>query len=118
MHHRFDDVERWTAVFDDPERDAWQHPTELVAALDLQPGDVVADIGAGTGYFNPHLADAVGEQGRVIPIEVETALVEHMTGRAIDEATPLRQAGATSALWTSCHTSMSRSSKSGPDRYP
>src|SRR5687768_11972297 len=63
MHHRFEDAERWSKVFDDPARDAWQKPAELVAALGLKPGAVVADVGAGTGYFERHLAAAVGPTG-------------------------------------------------------
>ncbi len=86
-HHRFDDVERWTAVFDNPERDAWQRPAELIAALELQAGSTVADIGAGTGYFNPHLAAAVGPEGKVIAIDVEQTLVDHMNARALTEQT-------------------------------
>ena len=48
----------------------------------------VADIGAGTGYFNRHLAEAVGKRGRVLAIDVERAMVDHMAGRAATEGTP------------------------------
>jgi SAM-dependent methyltransferase len=92
VHHRFDDVERWSKAFDDPARDAWQKPIELVAALRLQPGQAVADIGAGTGYLNRHLAAAVGEAGKVIAVDVEQSLVDHMTARATEEGTPQVQA--------------------------
>ena len=88
VHHRFDDVARWSAVFDDPERDAWQKPAELVTALGIQPGQAVADIGAGTGYFNPYLAAAVGADGRVIAVDIETSLVLHMQARAKRDGTP------------------------------
>ena len=88
VHHRFDDVARWSAVFDDPARDAWQRPEELIAALGIAPGDVVADVGAGTGYFNRSLAAAVGPDGRVIAVDIEPALVLHMAARAKKEATP------------------------------
>ena len=88
VHHRFDDAARWAKVFDDPARDAWQKPAELVAALDLHPGQVVADIGAGTGYFNRKLARAVGPDGRLIAVDVEPTLIEHMTARAARELTP------------------------------
>ncbi|MEZ4321768.1 MAG: methyltransferase domain-containing protein [Myxococcota bacterium] len=87
-HHRFDDVERWTKVFDDPERDAWQRPEEVVAAMAVSPGMTVADIGAGTGYFNPHLAQAVGPSGHVVAIDIEPNLVAHMTKRAEADGTP------------------------------
>ena len=88
VHHRFDDVARWSAVFDDPERDAWQKPSELVAALGITPGQTVADIGAGTGYLNPHLAAAVGTDGSVVAVDIETSLVLHMQARAKRDGTP------------------------------
>lgn len=83
-HHRFDDAEKWAEVFDDPERDAWQKPAELVAALGLQAGQKVADIGAGTGYLEPHLAEAVGADGAVVGIDIEPNLVTHMNQRFAD----------------------------------
>src|SRR5205823_13545316 len=47
-----------------PERDSWQKPDEVVQALGLKNGDVVADIGAGTGYFTRPLARAGASDGR------------------------------------------------------
>lgn len=82
MAHRFDDPEYWSKRFDAPERDAWQKPAEVVAALELEPGMTVADIGAGTGYFLPHLSRAVGAGGKVLALDVEPKLVEHMKKRA------------------------------------
>lgn len=79
--HRFDDVEHWQQVFDDPARDSWQRPDELVRELALFPDDTVADLGAGTGYFLERLARAV-PQGEVLEIDVEPKLVEHMKRRA------------------------------------
>lgn len=80
--HRFDDVAYWTSVFDDPERDAWQKPAALVAALAIPAGATVADLGAGTGYFEPHLSRAVGPGGAVLAVEVEPNLVAHLRQRA------------------------------------
>jgi ubiquinone/menaquinone biosynthesis C-methylase UbiE len=82
VRHGFDDVERWERVFDDPERDEWQKPAEVVLFLNLDEGDVVADLGAGTGYFMPYLAPAVGDNGKLLAIDVEPALVEHLAKRA------------------------------------
>jgi predicted methyltransferase len=78
----FADVDYWSKVFDDPKRDAWQKPKELVAALALRPGQAVADLGAGTGYFSRYLAAAVGPDGTVFAVEVEAALVAHLRERA------------------------------------
>jgi predicted methyltransferase len=86
-HRRFDDVEHWVRVFDDPARAAWQKPAEVVAALGLEPGMVVADVGAGTGYFMRLLATAVGPRGTVFAAEVEPALVVHLRDRAQREGT-------------------------------
>ncbi len=86
--HPFDDVEKWVKIFDDPERAEWQKPAEVVAALDLKPGQHVADLGAGTGYFSRFLAEAVGPHGRVYAIDTEPEMVEHLEKRAARERTP------------------------------
>jgi ubiquinone/menaquinone biosynthesis C-methylase UbiE len=86
-HHTFEDVEHWVSVFDDPRRDEWQKPAEVVAALKLAPGSMVADLGAGTGYFSRYLAQAVGERGTVLAADVEPQLVEHIRKRAEREKT-------------------------------
>ena len=78
---RFNDPEKWAAVFDDPERDAWQKPEHVVDVLDLEPGMTVADVGAGTGYFEPHLSRAVGASGAVIAVDVEPGMVAYMRDR-------------------------------------
>ena len=80
--HRFDDVKYWRKVFDDPKRDAWQKPAELVAALQVPEGATVVDLGAGTGYLTGHLSRAVGPQGSVLAVEVEPNLVEFIRQRA------------------------------------
>ncbi len=78
----FADVEHWRSVFDDPHRDEWQKPREVVAALDLRPGMVVVDLGAGTGYFLGHFSRAVGDEGSVIAVETEPNLVRYIRERA------------------------------------
>ena len=85
MHRRFDDAEKWSKVFDDPARDAWQKPAEVVAALRLAPDAVVADIGSGTGYFAVRLARAV-PRGRVYGADVEPEMVRFLNDRAARES--------------------------------
>jgi len=82
MPHRFEDAEQWTKVFDEPGRDAWQKPDEVVGLVAAPPGGVVADLGAGTGYFLGRLARAVGPKGKVIGLDVEPDMVRFMTERA------------------------------------
>ena len=82
MEHRFEDPEYWAQRFDHPERDAWQKPAEVIALMALAEGAAVADIGAGTGYFLPHLSKAVGANGKVWGLDIEPNLVAYMTERA------------------------------------
>ena len=60
-------------LLDDPARDRWQKPAEIVRTLQLKAGDHVADIGSGSGYLLPHLSRAVGAKGRVYAEEVQPA---------------------------------------------
>lgn len=80
-HQRFDDPARWSKSFDDPARDAWQKPDDVVSALALKADARIADIGAGTGYFTVRLARSV-PQGIVFAVDIEKKMVEHITSRA------------------------------------
>jgi len=82
--HAFADPAERAKKWNDPERDKWQHPEEIVAALALKPGATVADIGAGTGYMVAHLSKAVGKGGTVIAIDASAAMVEYLTKRSVD----------------------------------
>ena len=80
QHPRFDDPKKWSAAFDDPQRDKWQMPDRIVATLALRPTDVVADIGAGTGYMAVRFARAL-KDGSVIAVDIEPNMVKHMAER-------------------------------------
>ena len=79
--HRFDDAEKWAHVFDDPKRDHWQKPHEVIHALKLSDTAVVADIGAGTGYFSVRLARML-PKGKVYAADLERDMVQHLAARA------------------------------------
>jgi cyclopropane fatty-acyl-phospholipid synthase-like methyltransferase len=79
--HSFSGAEHWAHTFDDPARDAWQKPHEVVHALALAPDAKIADIGAGTGYFTVHLAH-MAAQGRVYAVDIEPDMVKYVTDRA------------------------------------
>jgi SAM-dependent methyltransferase len=80
--HRFEHAEDWAKEFDDPARDAWQHPKEVVDALGITPGMTVADVGAGTGYFEPWLSKAVGPTGLALALDVEPDMTRYLSERA------------------------------------
>jgi len=79
--HSFGDAEQWAKVFDDPERDAWQKPHDVIQALALKPDAIVADIGAGTGYFSVRFAHML-PKGRVYGVDTEPGMVKHLSDRA------------------------------------
>lgn len=84
MQHRFDDPAKFATSFDDPARDAWQMPARVIETLGLKPGMLVADVGAGTGYFSVRLAKT--ELGlTVYAIDIEPAMVDHVKTRAMSE---------------------------------
>lgn len=79
--HSFSGAEQWAQVFDDPKRDAWQKPHEVIQALKLKPDAVIADIGSGTGYFSARFAHMV-PKGRVYGLDTEPDMVKYLADRA------------------------------------
>ena len=79
--HSFSGAEQWAHVFDDPTRDAWQKPHEVIQALALAPDAIIADVGSGTGYFSVRLANMV-PKGRVYGVDVEPDMVKYLAERA------------------------------------
>jgi len=62
-------------VLDEPQRRIWLPPDEVLSTIGLQPGAVVADIGAGTGYFALPFAEAVGPTGKVFAVDFQPAML-------------------------------------------
>ena len=69
-------------------RDDWQQPERVVATLGIEPGDHVADLGSGSGYFTLRLAEAVGPPGRVYAVDVDADMNEYLREK-------VKEAGAT-----------------------
>jgi len=65
-----------------PWRDRWQQPEAAIQSLSIQPGDHVADLGAGGGYFTFRLADAVGPVGKVYAVDVDKGNLYYIARRA------------------------------------
>jgi SAM-dependent methyltransferase len=83
-HHRFNEPDKWAKRFEDPSRDAWQRPDDVIGWLELAPTSVVADIGAATGYFPVRIAKQVPE-GRVYGVDIEQEMVDYLNARAKKE---------------------------------
>lgn len=64
------------------DRESWQRPDEVIAALALRPGATVADLGSGSGYFTLRLARAVGHGGKVFAVDIDAALNRELEERA------------------------------------
>jgi len=80
-HRLHTDVGAYIAALDDPARDAWQKPHEVIEALGLKEGERIADIGAGSGYFALRFARHVGA-GRVYAVDVSQDMVTHVQAQA------------------------------------
>ncbi len=80
-HGNPDDLAAYIAKMEDPGRDAWQRPDEVLRALGLKKGQTVCDIGAGPGYFALRAARVVGETGHVFAIDVEEAILSVLRER-------------------------------------
>lgn len=81
MHRLHGDPNAYIEALEDPKRDAYQKPHEVLSALGLKPGEVIADIGAGSGYFTFRLARHVGDKGRVYAVDVSPDMILHINRR-------------------------------------
>jgi ubiquinone/menaquinone biosynthesis C-methylase UbiE len=59
-----------------PQREQEEQPAKLMAALKLQPGDVVADVGAGSGYYTFRMAEQVGPRGKVLAVDIQKEMLD------------------------------------------
>lgn len=81
MHRLHTDPKSYIGALEDPKRDAYQKPHEVITALGLRAGEIIADIGAGSGYFTFRLAHHVGDKGRVYAVDVSPDMIVHINRR-------------------------------------
>ena len=68
-------------ILEGPDRDAWQMPDEVMDALGIADGAMVADLGAGGGWFTVRLARRVGPGGRVYAQDIQPQMIESISRR-------------------------------------
>ena len=78
-------ADEWVTTLEGPQRIATQKIEAVLSKLDLQPGMVVADIGAGSGLFSRPLAKRVAPAGKVYAVDIQQDLLNHINQRDKDE---------------------------------
>jgi len=78
--HKFDPTNR--AYLDSDERKSYLDPDAILESFDIGPGNVLADVGAGTGFFAIPAAKRVGPTGRVYALDLEPAMLEDLRTKA------------------------------------
>ncbi len=78
---------------DRPEREKEEHTSKLLKALALKPGMVVADLGAGSGYYTFPMAQLVGPKGKVYAVDVQQEMLDiikrRMRARKVENVLPV-----------------------------
>ncbi len=78
-------VEEFTQTFESDNREIFARRHEVLAALALEPGQRLADIGAGTGIFLGLFSAAVGTDGQVMALDIAPKFIDHMKQRCVRE---------------------------------
>lgn len=78
------DVAQWRGVLERDGREVWDRRDDIIRHLRLQPGQRVADIGAGTGFFTLLMAREVGERGRIYAVDIAKNFVDASVRRSRD----------------------------------
>jgi ubiquinone/menaquinone biosynthesis C-methylase UbiE len=80
------DVEKFVERFEGESRAVYAKRFAIVESLDVSPGDSVADIGAGTGFFSFLLSESVGSDGRVYAVEISPGFLEHLRAQKAERS--------------------------------
>ncbi len=85
QHHPPASANEYIRSLEDPGRDEWQQPGKVVDSLGLKPGETVADLGSGSGYFTVRFARAVAPGGKVYAVDVDREMLDYLATRAREE---------------------------------
>jgi ubiquinone/menaquinone biosynthesis C-methylase UbiE len=91
QHHPPRSAGEYARVLEDPSRDAWQKPHEVIGALKIRPDEVIADVGAGSGYFTRRFAQ---HAAKVYAVDIDPELLEILGKNAPSNVTTIRAAEA------------------------
>lgn len=80
-HGNPEDIEGYIARIEDPARDEWQKPDEVLRELALAEGATACELGAGPGYFALRMAQAVGPRGHVFAVDAEPRMLAVLRAR-------------------------------------
>lgn len=79
------DVTQWQGIFERDGREIWDRRGDIIRHLRLQPGQAIADVGAGTGFFSSLMAREVGATGRVYAVDIAKNFVDASVQRAREQ---------------------------------
>jgi len=72
-------------LLEDAGRDTWQKPEEILNALDIKKGQIVADIGAGSGYLTVKLSERVGATGTIYAADIQQEMLDYINKRLVEK---------------------------------
>ena len=78
-------VEVWADRFESEGREVFDFREEIVASIGLEPGQAIADVGAGTGLYEPLFAAAVGTEGTVYAVDIAPRFIEYIATKAAEQ---------------------------------
>ena len=85
-------------MLEDPKRDEYQKPNEILTAPALNPGETIADIGSGSGYLTLRFAACVGDSGHVFAVDIDPDMIRCLNRRLRDAMVRARTDSRSSSL--------------------